>query len=62
MPFDEGFIDAYGTLDAQVGYKLPALKSLLRLGATNITDANAVSAYGAAAMGRVVYVGWVVGI
>ncbi len=62
MPFDEGIISAYGTLDAQVGYKLPALKSLLRLGATNITDANAVSAYGSAAIGRVVYVGWLVGI
>lgn len=62
MPFDEGFIDRYGTLDAQIGYQLPALKSLLRLGATNITDANAVSAYGSAAMGRVVYVGWLVGI
>lgn len=62
MPFDEGFISAYGTLDAQVGYKIPALKSLLRLGATNITNANAVSAYGSAAIGRVVYVGWLVGI
>ncbi len=62
MPFDEGYIDAYGTLDAQIGYQVPALKSLLRLGATNITSANAISAYGSAAIGRVVYLGWLVGI
>uniref|UniRef100_UPI003593BC13 TonB-dependent receptor domain-containing protein n=1 Tax=Persicitalea sp. TaxID=3100273 RepID=UPI003593BC13 len=62
MPFDEGYIDPFGTLDAQIGYKLPALKSLLRLGGTNLTNANAVSAYGSAAIGRVVYVGWLVGI
>ena len=62
MPFDEGFIPAYGTLDAQVGYRIPSLKSLLRLGGTNLTNANAISAYGSAAIGRVVYLGWLVGL
>jgi outer membrane receptor protein involved in Fe transport len=62
MPFDEGDIPAYGTLDAQIGYRIPAHKSTLRLGGTNLTNANAISAYGSAAIGRVVYVGWLLGI
>lgn len=62
MPFDEGRIAAFGTLQAQLGYQLPMLKSTLRLGATNLTNAQAISAYGSAAIGRVVYVGWVYGV
>ncbi len=62
MPFDEGTIPAYGTLDAQVGYQITSLKSTLRLGGTNLTNANAISAYGSAAIGRVVYVGWLIGL
>jgi outer membrane receptor protein involved in Fe transport len=62
MPFDEGEIPAYGTLDAQVGYRIPSLKSTLRLGGTNLTNANAISAYGSASIERVVYVGWLIGL
>ncbi|TDB66893.1 TonB-dependent receptor [Arundinibacter roseus] len=62
MPFDEGEIPAYGTVDAQLGYKLTGLNSTVRLGGTNLTNANALSAYGSAAMGRVVYLGWALGL
>jgi outer membrane receptor protein involved in Fe transport len=62
MPFDEGKIAAYGTLDSQIGYKIPSKKSTLRLGGTNLTNANAISAYGSAPIGRVVYLGWLIGI
>ncbi|AEI50466.1 TonB-dependent receptor [Runella slithyformis DSM 19594] len=60
MPVDEGFINAFGTVDAQVNYRLPKVKSSLRLGGTNLMNTNAVQVYGAAAIGRVVYLGWTV--
>ncbi|WP_266368554.1 TonB-dependent receptor plug domain-containing protein [Tellurirhabdus rosea] len=59
MPFDEGKIDAFGTLDAQVAYRLKGLGTSVRLGGTNLTNANAVYAYGSAAIGRMVYAGLV---
>lgn len=59
MPIDEGYINAFGVVDGQVSYRLPKLKSSLRLGGTNLLNTNAVQVYGAASMGRVVYVGWV---
>jgi outer membrane receptor for ferrienterochelin and colicin len=54
MPFDEGQIDAFGTLDAQVNYKMKS-KTTLQAGATNIINANAVYVYGSAPISRVVY-------
>ncbi|TAG40980.1 MAG: TonB-dependent receptor [Cytophagia bacterium] len=62
MPIDEGYIEAFGVLDGQLNYKLPKLKSGFRLGGTNLLNINAVQVYGAPAIGRVVYVGWVFGI
>lgn len=59
MPIDEGYINAFGVVDGQVSYRLPKLKSSLRLGGTNLLNANAVQVYGAASMGRVIYLGWV---
>lgn len=59
MPVDEGYIQAFGTLDGQVSYRLPKIKSALRLGGTNLLNTNAVQVYGAAPIGRIVYVGWV---
>ncbi|GAB2770546.1 TonB-dependent receptor [Rhabdobacter roseus] len=62
MPFDEGTIGAFGTVDAQLGYRLASLQSTLRLGGTNLTNANAIHAYGSAPIGRVVYLGWALGL
>ncbi len=58
MPVDEGYIDAFATVDAQISYHLPKLKSSLRLGGTNLLNANAVQVYGAAPIGTIVYLGW----
>jgi outer membrane receptor protein involved in Fe transport len=62
MPIDEGFIEAFGTVDGQINYRLSALKSTLRVGGTNLLNANAVQVYGAAPISRVVYVGVAVGL
>lgn len=59
MPIDEGYIQAFGVIDGQFNYRLSKRKSSLRLGGTNLLNINAVQVYGAAAIGRVIYVGWV---
>ncbi|CAH0995903.1 Vitamin B12 transporter BtuB [Emticicia aquatica] len=57
MPFDEGVIKAFGTLDAQVNYQAKPLKTTFKIGGTNLTNANAISVYGSAPISRIVYVG-----
>ncbi len=60
MPFDEGEIKAFGSLDAQLNYAVKSLKTTFKLGGTNLTNANAVYVYGSAPITRMVYVGAVV--
>ncbi len=57
MPFDEGQIKAFGTLDAQINYHAKPLKTTFKLGGTNLTNANAITVYGSAPITRMVYVG-----
>jgi outer membrane receptor protein involved in Fe transport len=56
MPFDEGEIKAFGTLDAQINYHAKPLKTTFKLGGTNLTNANAITVYGSAPISRIVYV------
>ena len=55
MPFDEGQIKAFGTLDAQINYHAKPLKTTFKLGGTNLTNANAITVYGSAPISRIVY-------
>ncbi len=57
MPFDEGEIKAFGTLDAQVNYHAKPLKTTFKLGGTNLTNAKAITVYGSAPISRMVYLG-----
>jgi outer membrane receptor protein involved in Fe transport len=50
-----GRIQAYHLLDAQVSYKVPALKSIFKLGASNLTNQYIVQAYGSPAVGGLYY-------
>jgi hypothetical protein len=36
--FAAGEVPAYGTLDAMVSYRLPSIRSMIKLGATNLTN------------------------
>jgi len=49
-------IPAYGTLDAQVSYKMPGIKSILKVGGSNITNNYYRSVYGGPYVGGVYYV------
>lgn len=50
-----GRIPAYGLFDAQVSYRVPALKTTLKLGANNLTNRYVVQAYGSPAVGGLYY-------
>ncbi|WP_460962316.1 TonB-dependent receptor [Spirosoma litoris] len=51
-----GRIQAYNLLDAQVTLKLPTYKTLLKIGASNLTNQYIVQAYGSPAVGGLYYV------
>jgi iron complex outermembrane receptor protein len=51
-----GKISAYSLLDAQVSYKIPSLKTTVKLGASNLTNKYIVQAYGSPAVGGLYYV------
>jgi outer membrane receptor protein involved in Fe transport len=56
--FGSGDIPSFGTLDAQVSYRLPAIKSLIKLGATNLANKYYTSAFGNPSVGGLYYIGF----
>jgi outer membrane receptor protein involved in Fe transport len=56
--FRQGPVGAFGTLDAQVSYKLLDIHSLIKLGATNLTNHYYISQYGNPAIGGVYYISY----
>lgn len=51
-----GRINAYSLLDAQISLKVPSLKTIVKLGASNLTNQYIVQAYGSPAVGGLYYV------
>lgn len=51
-----GRINAYSLLDAQVSYSVPRLKTIVKLGASNLTNQYIMQAYGSPAVGGLYYV------
>ncbi len=51
-----GRIQAYSLLDAQVTLKIPTYRTLLKIGASNLTNQYVVQAYGSPAVGGLYYV------
>jgi iron complex outermembrane receptor protein len=51
-----GRVPAYHLLDAQVNYRLPSLKTVLKLGANNLTNQYVVQSYGSPAVGGLYYI------
>ncbi|MEP7258798.1 MAG: TonB-dependent receptor, partial [Flavitalea sp.] len=54
--FRQGNIDGYTTLDAQVSYKFPQQRSILKVGGTNIFNSYYKTAFGNPAIGGIYYV------
>jgi outer membrane receptor for ferrienterochelin and colicin len=54
--FIQGVVPAYSAVDAQVSYKLPEVKSIIKLGATNLTNHYYINATGNPSIGGLYYV------
>lgn len=53
--FADGFVPAYSVVDAQVNYKIPNYKSMIKLGATNIGGDDYFTAFGTGLIGQQYY-------
>ena len=51
-----GRVNAYGQLGAQVSFKMPSVKTVLKVGATNLYNKYNVQAYGSPSVGGIYYV------
>jgi outer membrane receptor protein involved in Fe transport len=56
--FANGMVDAYTTIDAQVNYKIPRFKSIIKLGGTNITNKYYQTAFGNPSIGGLYYLSY----
>jgi outer membrane receptor protein involved in Fe transport len=56
----DGIIEAATVIDAQISYGLPKLKSLIKLGATNIGGKEYTQVIGAGAIGQQYFVSWTI--
>ncbi|MCH8568635.1 MAG: TonB-dependent receptor [Balneolales bacterium] len=51
--FGEGVIDAFGTLDAQVSYRVPNLRTIVKLSGSNILNERYTTSFGNPSMGAI---------
>ncbi|TYP99763.1 outer membrane receptor protein involved in Fe transport [Tenacibaculum adriaticum] len=58
--FLEGKVDARTTLDAQMNYKIPSIKSVFKVGGANLTGQEYFSAPGIGAVGSQFYISWTI--
>jgi len=54
--FGVGDVEAYSTLDAQVSYKLPKIKSILKVGGSNILNQYYIQTFGNPSVGALWYI------
>jgi outer membrane receptor protein involved in Fe transport len=53
--FGDGVVPAYGTLDAQVSYKLPSYNTILKIGGSNIMNERYETSFGNPTLGAIYY-------
>ncbi len=53
--FGDGVVPAYGTLDAQVSYKLPSQNTILKFGGSNILNERYTTSFGNPLLGAIYY-------
>ncbi|MGV8815079.1 MAG: TonB-dependent receptor [Gelidibacter sp.] len=58
--FGDGHIPAYHTLDAQLNLTVPSLKSIFKVGATNVLGEEYFTAIGTGSIGSMYYVSWTI--
>ncbi|RZK79166.1 MAG: TonB-dependent receptor [Pedobacter sp.] len=55
--FASGDVPAFTTVDAQINYKIPSVKTMIKLGGSNILNKYYFTSYGNPAVGALYYVG-----
>lgn len=58
--FEDGPIDSFSVLDAQVNYAVPSMKSVFKIGGSNILADEYVTAFGTGNIGSIYYVSWTI--
>lgn len=58
--FGDGEIPAYHSLDAQINYTVPSIKSSFKAGATNVLGKEYFTAIGTGSIGSMYYVSWTI--
>ncbi|MBU2940913.1 TonB-dependent receptor [Lacinutrix sp. C3R15] len=58
--FGDGVVPEFHTVDAQINYKIPFLKSLIKVGGTNIGGKEYFTAFGSGYIGSMYYVSWTI--
>lgn len=58
--FGDGEIPAYHTVDAQINFRVPSLKSSFKVGATNLLGDEYFTAIGVGNIGSMYYVSWTI--
>ena len=51
-----GPVPSFSTLDAQVSYKLSGLRSVLKIGGSNLLNERYISSYGGPTIGAIYYI------
>lgn len=58
--FGEGVVPEFHSLDAQISYTVPSIKSSFKLGGTNITGKEYFTAFGTGFIGSMYYLSWTI--
>jgi len=58
--FGDGIVPEFHTVDAQINYKVPSLKSTFKAGATNLLGKEYFTAYGTGFIGSMYYLSWTI--
>ena len=58
--FGDGVVPEFHTVDAQINYKIPALKSTIKIGGTNIGGKEYFTVFGSGYIGSMYYASWTI--
>jgi outer membrane receptor protein involved in Fe transport len=58
--FGNGVVPEFHTLDAQINYRVPSIKSTFKAGGTNILGTEYFTAFGTGFIGSIYYVSWAI--
>ena len=57
--FVVGEVKAFGTVDAQINYKLPLYNSIIKIGGSNVLNKYYITSAGNPAVGGIYYISWI---